>query len=275
MTYKNRSFSSGFFCFFSFKTIFLFIVCIISISCLFSQANTNAKDYLLSYPQTVVKAVETPFSWDNDNWTKASGFIFIGGVLYLFDEEISNMIKRNRNATTEDIAWFGNQFGEGIYIAPVLAATYLSGYVFDDKKTQETAMLAVKSFALANAASLSIKYLTQRERPFNDKGKQLWNGKGFNLKRDSFPSGHSTIVWSIAPILAEQYKETPWVAPTVYSIAALTSYARIHNQRHWASDVYAGALIGYFTAQLVQQPTDQISFEPTCFPAGIKIVWKF
>jgi membrane-associated phospholipid phosphatase len=243
--------------------------------CLDAEPPGFAREYLLSYPGTAIHAAKQPLRWESSEWQKAGMVLFTAGALYLFDEEIHDLIQANRSSFTHDLATAGNQFGEGLYVLPALGVTWLGGYAFGSPKTKDTALLCLKSFLLANGASVSIKYLTQRERPFEDEGKGFWNGKGFNKTRDSFPSGHATIVWSIAPILAEQYKESKWVPPAAYGVAVLTSYARMHNERHWASDVFAGAMVGYLTSQLVLKTTPRLQVIPSVQNPGISVFCSF
>jgi membrane-associated phospholipid phosphatase len=229
----------------------------------------------LSYPGTALYTAKQPLGWDNSAWAKAGLVLFIGSGLYCFDEEINDFVQSNKDDFTKDLALISNQFGEGKYVLPALGVTWLGGYVFASPKTKDTALLCLKSFFLANGASTSIKYLTQRERPFEHEGKSFWNGKSFIWQRDSFPSGHATVVWSIAPILAEQYKDTFWVPPTVYTVAALTSYARMHDERHWASDVFTGAMVGYLTSQLVLKTTPRLQVIPSVESKGIIINYNY
>lgn len=240
-----------------------------------AQTQNYTKEYLLSYPETAITSTKALLKWEREDWNKAAGVVFIAGSLYLFDEELSDLVKRNRTDFTKGLANIGNQFGNGRYVLPVLGLTYFSGYLLDSDKTMDTALLSLKSFLLANGMTTSLKYLTQRQRPISENGKQFWNGKGFSHRRESFPSGHTTIVWSIAPILAEQYKETVWVAPTAYTVACLTSFARIHDSKHWASDVFAGATIGYLTSQLVLKTTPKLQVMLSPEPHNITIGYNF
>jgi membrane-associated phospholipid phosphatase len=237
--------------------------------------STYVSSYLLSYPATALKATTAPLNWTEKDWHTAAGLVFIGTGLYIFDEELRDLVQRNRSSFTDDLATAANHFGEGKYMLPALGLTCLGGYVFDSPQTMDTALLSLKSLLLANGVSLSLKLLTQRERPFAEKGKEFFNNSGFREKDKSFPSGHTTIVWSVAPILAEQYKDCKWVAPTAYTIAALTSCARINNDRHWASDVFAGATIGYLTSQLVLKSTPRLQILPASSPAGISFLYSF
>jgi membrane-associated phospholipid phosphatase len=36
-----------------------------------------------------------------------------------------------------------------------------------------------------------------------------------------------------------------------YGIATLTALSRVNDNAHWASDVFFGAIIGYFTAKAI------------------------
>jgi len=222
-----------------------------------------------------VSAAKHPFHWDKTHWKQAGGIIFVGTTLYLFDDEITELITRNKTAFTKDLASLGNRFGEGKYVLPALGVTFVGGYLLDSPRTQDTALLALKSFLLANTTSQSLKNLTQRYRPLKDKGKTFFRGKTFSRKRDAFPSGHVTVIWSVAPILAEQYKDYIWVAPAAYTTAILTSYARLHDEKHWASDVFAGAVIGYLTSQLVLKTTPRLEIALSPVPQSINLSYRF
>ena len=234
-------------------------------------ADSFSGQYLLSYPETALKAAEAPLNWKDSDWIKAGGFLFMGGVFYLFDEEIAAVIEHNRTPLTHELADIGNDFGDGKYVLPVMGLTFASGYLLHSPKTEDTALLCLKSFLLADGLTTSLKFLTQRQRPVKNNGKQFWNGNGFSIYRDSFPSGHTTVVWSVAPIVAAQYKDSKWVPPLVYSMAALTSYSRMHDERHWASDVFTGAVIGYFTSKLVLKNTPRMYVTPSDKVNGVQI----
>ena len=51
--------------------------------------------------------------------------------------------------------------------------------------------------------------------------------------------------------LAMEYKNQPIVPIIAYSAASLIGVSRITENRHWISDVFAGAALGYFTGRLV------------------------
>jgi len=241
---------------------------------LFCRSNDIAS-YLISYPQTIYEAAKSPLQWQTEDWHKAGCIIFIGSSLYLFDGEINDLVQKNANSVSNSVSDAVRQFGNGRYMLSALVLTGTGGYIFHDQTLQETALLGIKSFFLANGTSISLKYLTQRRRPLSEEGKQFWNGEGFVRKRDSFPSGHATVVWSLAPIIAEQYKNVKLVPPLAYSIAALTSLSRINDEKHWASDVFTGAVIGYYSSQLVLKTTPLFSVQPGTDLKSLQISFKF
>jgi membrane-associated phospholipid phosphatase len=77
-----------------------------------------------------------------------------------------------------------------------------------------------------------------------------WEGLSFNDDDGmSFPSGHTACAFSVATIVADEYRDHPAIPVISYSIATLTGLSRINDNAHWASDVFFGAAIGYFTSK--------------------------
>jgi membrane-associated phospholipid phosphatase len=61
----------------------------------------------------------------------------------------------------------------------------------------------------------------------------------------SFPSGHTATAFTNASVLFYEYKDANiWYASSGYLFAAATGFLRIANNKHFTSDVLAGAGIG-------------------------------
>jgi membrane-associated phospholipid phosphatase len=68
----------------------------------------------------------------------------------------------------------------------------------------------------------------------------------------SFPSAHTAEAFMTATLLYEQFGRTrPWLAVGGYTIATATGALRMLNNRHWVTDVLAGASIGALSAEAV------------------------
>lgn len=72
-----------------------------------------------------------------------------------------------------------------------------------------------------------------------------------NLFHVSFPSGHTTVAFSLATMIAQEYPKPIIIPILAYGFATCTALGRINGNYHWASDVLMGASIGYFTSKLV------------------------
>lgn len=101
-------------------------------------------------------------------------------------------------------------------------------------------MITADAFSVAIMATLvnGIKYTAKSQRP---------NSGSHN----SFPSGHTATAFMAATMFHKEYGiRSPWYSVAGYTIATATAYSRLLNNRHWISDVLAGAGIGIISTEL-------------------------
>ena len=68
----------------------------------------------------------------------------------------------------------------------------------------------------------------------------------------SFPSSHTSQAFLTATLLHEQYgRQYPLVSVAGYTVAAATGTMRVLGNKHWVTDVLAGAGIGFLSAETV------------------------
>ena len=211
------------------------------------------KDYLKGYISDTKSILTSPSRWEQSDWLK---FSLVAGTtigLFALDYDIQHWAQERRNSTTNKITGFFEPFGNGAVSLPTLGAFYLYGQLLDDKKAQTTGLLGLESFVLSGISTEAIKVATHRQRP--DEGGQSfkWDGPSFSFTGShlSFPSADSTLVFSIATVIASEYNEIAWIPPLAYGIATLTALGKINDNDHWASDVFLGSAIGFFTAKAI------------------------
>lgn len=67
----------------------------------------------------------------------------------------------------------------------------------------------------------------------------------------SFPSGHTATAFMTATMLSKEYgTKSPWYSVGAYTVASGTGLMRMANNRHWMSDILAGAGIGIISTEL-------------------------
>lgn len=71
-----------------------------------------------------------------------------------------------------------------------------------------------------------------------------------NTSRNSFPSGHTATAFMGAELLRREYWDvSPWIGVAGYAVAAGTGFFRMYNNRHWLTDVIAGAGVGILSVE--------------------------
>lgn len=79
----------------------------------------------------------------------------------------------------------------------------------------------------------------------------------------SFPSGHTSIAFTNAALLYYEYKDSNvWYASSGFLFATATGVLRIANNKHYTSDVLAGAGIGFASGLIVSywNPFKSVTF---------------
>ncbi|TVZ52624.1 phosphatase PAP2 family protein [Dokdonia sp. Hel_I_53] len=67
----------------------------------------------------------------------------------------------------------------------------------------------------------------------------------------SFPSGHTATAFMGAEFLYQEYRDVSiWYGVTGYAFAVSTAFLRLYNNKHWFSDVVAGAGIGILSTKI-------------------------
>jgi membrane-associated phospholipid phosphatase len=96
----------------------------------------------------------------------------------------------------------------------------------------------------------ALKWAVGRARPYTEEGKSSFHPFSFNSKYYSFPSGHTSAAFSVASVIAH-HSDSLLVDVLAYSLATFVGFARPFQDKHWASDVFFGAALGYFVGQKI------------------------
>jgi len=129
----------------------------------------------------------------------------------------------------------GQVIGSPYTLGGGCAVMWIGGAATHHPRTVGTAKRLLASIAATTATVGLLKAATNRERPDGS-------------DRNSFPSGHSGSSFAAATVLDRTYG--PAAGWTAYGLAAFVAASRVVGNRHFFSDVVAGAVIGRFFGRI-------------------------
>ncbi len=201
----------------------------------------------------------------------------LGAVGVLFpvsqaDPGINPELRKARSGGFGQYLDITNEFGGpgvNLPVAGVFALTLLT----PDHKLQDAAFTSLQSLVYAGAIGYGLKYAFGRVRP--DEGHGAHRFRPFSGK-SSFPSGHATTAFAVL---------TPWVlyypGPATYGLFAIstgTALSRLARDKHWATDVLSGSVLGFATAYWLTRRHQSVqrgfSLTPVATPDAVSLTLR-
>jgi hypothetical protein len=148
----------------------------------------------------------------------------------------------------------GKYFGNTPEQVGLSLGTYAYGRLTHSPKVSHLGMDLLQAQILTEMLVEPIKYATNRERP-----------DGSNNR--SFPSGHAAVTFAGATVLE---RHLGWRKSLLgYTIASYVAASRLHDNRHYLSDVVFGAAVGSIAGRtVVHHASDYWAFTPVSVPGG-------
>lgn len=156
------------------------------------------------------------------------------------NEGLRHLDLSTKSELREDHPTFINHIDNYLQFTPAVAvyALNIAGIKGKHNFKDRTIIYGLTTL-LSTAIVFPLKNITHVDRP---------DHSGFN----SFPSGHTTMAFASAEFLRQEYKDvSPWYGVAGYTVAAATGALRMYNNKHWFSDVVAGAGFGILSTKVV------------------------
>lgn len=196
---------------------------------LFCLSNTNAqqtvrdtinKDLKFKYKQLIIP-----------------GALIGYGLIGLESDQLKGYNLIIRNEVTEDIDKKLSVDDFSQYM-PALAVYGLNNIGIQGKNNlKDRSIILGTSMILVFTSVTALKYTTKVERP--------------DGTANAFPSGHTATAFAGAEFLWQEYKDKSiWYGISGYAVATATGIIRITNNKHWLTDVAAGAGIGILSTKV-------------------------
>lgn len=169
-------------------------------------------------------------------------------VFFLVDSPVRSYMLDHQSSGKDAAASAFDWMGEPQIWALVPAAMIGTGFVLKKPGLQRAGLRAVTSVVLAGGVTALLKETFGRVRP-NVEGSEPLDFEPFSGNQ-AMPSGHTSAAFGFAASLADDVRPL-WAKIGLYTLATGTAWARVYQNKHWTSDVVAGAIVGIASAKLV------------------------
>lgn len=176
---------------------------------------------------------------------RAAKSVLMLGSIVAFDPPFRDASLSVDSGTTDELAetaeWFGDWQASLPYIAGGAAAV---GALTEGSRGLGRAGAVLGGILAGSMANEGVNLAVGRSRPLEGEG--AFDFRPFT-GHASFPSGHTAFVFSAAGGIDAVTEG--WVpAAAAYGVATLTGLSRIYHDKHWLTDVAAGAAVGTFVS---------------------------
>ncbi len=201
--------------------------------------------------------IASPFHMNRESALKLAGVLAIAGVMFAFDEDMTEFALRNDNdhpfkavrrmgEEIEDIGLMGTTWP--IY----LGATTVGYAIGNTTLTRVGGEILLAQYISGGIRNLG-KIVLGRRRPNERQGAYKFEFDGGT----SLPSGHASSAFAAFGVLAHHIDRT-WATAACYTLAGTIAYQRLTSESHWASDIWLGAVSGIASARLITRRHDRL-----------------
>lgn len=253
--------------------IFLLLAVLLLLPC------NAAAQTLNTFPGDTLKEAgrvfSSPFHITKSGAELAAAVVAADLLAYSLDTQVRRQAARNVSSSADSASKTLEKLGNGGYDAAFILLYGGAGRLAGNGYMQGTALLAGESFLVANAAGTVLKEVVGRSRPYTGKGKTSLVPFNHKTSGTSFLSGHTVSAFSVASVFAAR-ADSYWVKVLSYTLASGVAMQRVYADKHWASDVVAGAAIGTLVGRDIVTGAgkkQELTLLPS--PGGLAVALRF
>lgn len=214
----------------------------------------------------LLSAVPLASQSQQPRWWEAAIVVWTIGAATLADRGLNGWIQSHRSQSGDDVARVFKYGGEPVVTFGIPGSMLAAGVVGGSPALRRRGGRVLLSVVTAGLTTAAIKRVTGRLRPAESTDPFLF--KPFS-SHDAFPSGHATMAFALATSLSEEIHNR-WASAALYTFATGTAWSRMNDERHWFSDVLAGAAVGFTAAKIVERHPPRFLADPH----GVRLEWR-
>lgn len=168
----------------------------------------------------------------------------------LADEPLQQYTQRHRSTAADKISYVVQPLGRQGFMVPVVGVAFAGGLLLKDSQLQKAGFVSMGSILISSGLTSMLKNQIHRHRPSATTENHIFDWAISTSDNTSLPSAHTATAFAVATSVATVYGyENRYVPPIAYGIATLVGLSRVNDNAHWATDVMAGAMVGYISAK--------------------------
>jgi len=169
-------------------------------------------------------------------------------VASALDRRVDRWTQDQRSPGSDRLSRVFKYGGEPVLIFGVSGGILAAGVISGRPDLERRGGRVLASVVAAGLTTGALKEITGRFRPDTTTDPYIF--RPFT-NRDAFPSGHATMAFALATSLSAEIHR-PWATALLYAGATGTAWSRLNDQKHWLSDVIAGAAVGITAANVIE-----------------------
>ena len=237
--------------------------------------------YIKKVVSDMGEVTASPLRWRGGDFLRFGAVAAFTTLAFLNDEGIQGGFQDHRRAHPDMERFFqsATRLGEGPFLLGMMTTLYVGGAALHEPGLKKTALVSLESYAISSAVVTVLKCAVGRGRPFHSEQGESFRPFTLSNSHHSFPSGHSSAAFAVAAAITGQTDDLA-VGILSYSLASLVAVSRVYNNKHWTSDVVAGAALGYFVGKMVvrlnrPRAPDALTLSLAPAPSGFSFSLRF
>lgn len=270
--------------------IFILITFVLTANSQIPQLKSTKGDqyFFKSIIQDVKSSTDYTFSSISSDFLEAAAYAGLTSVMLLgsdleFDEEYGIEKEYGPIGIPKVLGNIGEVYDRPgpLYFAMGFAgALYGTGQILNNQKLLETTNLMARSLIVTGIFTTALKMMIGRARPYKNDNPHVFRPFNFKMNSDymSMPSGHTSSIFAMMTVIAKQYNSW-YIKIPAYTFATSVAFQRMNNRKHWTSDLFVGATIGYLVGSTIVErhraSFDGFTVQPVINATGVGIAVQF
>jgi len=213
---------------------------------------------LAHFPGALVDDIAALPTLENLWWLVGGTALTLGVYQFEDPERAAEALDRG---VWDALSDFGNIWGDVRVQAPLALGAWGVGTWAHKPDLAELGFDLSRGLLLTYAVVGLMKPVFDRTRPNGD--------------RYSFPSGHTAAAFTTAGVVTRRYGG--WAGAITIGLGVMTGMGRMEDLKHYASDVVAGATIGWIIGRTAarEDPTEGIAWRLVPAGRGLAVVARY